>query len=86
VPALALSPPQPQPVQDVLVLRAEIPQGPPARLELYDLGGRRVRERAIEGYGVAQLVVGVSDLPAGLYVARLVQGDVARSTRVSLVP
>jgi len=60
--------------------------GAPARLELFDVGGRRVRDVALDGGGTR--VVRFDDahlLAPGLYVARLTQAARSRSTRVAIV-
>ena len=57
----------------------------PARLELFDVRGRRVRSLALEaGAGVHSASLG-SDLPPGVYVVRLTQGNLAAVARVAVV-
>lgn len=55
------------------VVAGVILNGFPARLDLFDVGGRRISAQMLEGLGAATDVVlpGSASLPAGLYFARL---------------
>ena len=58
----------------------------PATLELIDVSGRRVRERAVVGPGrqTVELAAG-SRLPPGLYIVRLTQNGQSVVKRASVV-
>lgn len=60
----------------------------PARLELLDIGGRRVASRSLDGYGRGGHVVRWSGLPPlapALYVIRLTQGAATASRLVTVL-
>lgn len=61
-----------------------LPDAAPARLELFDLAGRRVAAQAIEGGGGARELTlgGTAALPSGLYFARLISSRQAFTGRV----
>ena len=62
--------------------------GLPARLELWDVAGRRVQEQAIEtptASGALRFEPR-SGLPAGVYLLRMVQGLTSTSVRLAIVP
>jgi hypothetical protein len=71
-----------------VLLRFSLAAGGPATLELIDVSGRRVRERALEGAAggtnVVDLAVG-EGLAPGLYLARLRQGSQVRTVRVAVL-
>jgi hypothetical protein len=63
-----------------------LPSAAPARLELMDVGGRRVASREVGSLGAGRHVVDLTDgarLPAGLYLVRLTQGGASRVVRVT---
>jgi hypothetical protein len=64
------------PARGALVFACTLPAPTPARLELFDLGGRRLRSRVIEGaVGTCRVVLtGSRELPPGVAFARLSQG------------
>jgi hypothetical protein len=55
----------------------ELPGADGARLELFDLAGRRIASQAIEAGAEELTVEGTSALPSGLYIGRLVAGTQA---------
>ncbi|HYM80339.1 MAG TPA: T9SS type A sorting domain-containing protein [Candidatus Limnocylindria bacterium] len=60
----------------------------PATLELLDIAGRRVRERAVGTLGAGSHLVNLNDgspLQPGVYVVRLVQGERSLTARVSVI-
>jgi hypothetical protein len=60
----------------------------PARLEVFDLAGRRVIERDVSGFGAGRHVVrvgGAATLPPGLYLIQLTQGSRSSRTRVVIL-
>jgi hypothetical protein len=73
-PRLRLAPRSP--ATSVLAIGFELPSASPARLEVFDLAGRKVLVRSLEGQspGAHELVIGDRALPAGLYLVRLAQG------------
>lgn len=85
--ALSLAGENPARARQVL-LRFSLAAGGPATLELIDVSGRRVRERALEGAAggtnVVDLAVG-EGLAPGLYLARLRQGSQVRTVRVAVL-
>ena len=61
--------------------RFRLGAGAPATLEVLDLSGRRITRRALEGLGAGEHALELSGrLRAGVYLVRLIQGDV-RITR-----
>ena len=76
----------PNPVARDLTVRFTLAGDSPARLELLDLAGRRLRVR--EARGAGEQSVRFEDLgrmEPGLYVVRLAQGAQVRSARVAVV-
>jgi hypothetical protein len=62
-----------------------LPAAAPARLELVDVRGRMIAARDIGSLGAGRHVVdlaGERKLGAGIYVVRLTQGSLQRTTRV----
>jgi hypothetical protein len=65
-----------------------LPISAPARLELLDVGGRRVAGQEVGALGAGRHSVELSAgrrLPPGLYLARLTQGDDVRVGRVAVI-
>ena len=65
-----------------------LPSDRPARLELFDLGGRRLFAREVGSLGAGQhrFDVGAgTTLRAGMYVLRLTQGQETRSLKAVVV-
>jgi hypothetical protein len=66
----------------------ELPIGAPARLELVDVSGRKVRDREVGSLGpgvhVVDLAAGTRLAP-GIYLARLSQGADSRTARIAVV-
>jgi hypothetical protein len=65
-----------------------LPSADPAKLELFDLSGRRVAERVVGSLGAGHHVVDLAQghrLPAGLYLLRLTQGADARVARAAVL-
>jgi len=78
----------PNPVTGPLHLTMSLPNGSPARLELWDLAGRRVlkREIGVPGSGLRPLRIDeTSRLPAGVYLLRLTQEHRSMTRRFALV-
>jgi hypothetical protein len=88
--ALALEGARPNPVRGHgLVVHFALPGAAPARLELLDVSGRRLAARDVGALGPGRHDVDLAPgkgLPAGVYLLRLTQGALARSTRVAVLP
>ncbi len=85
--ALALEAPSPNPVQRDFTLAFTLPVVAPARLELFDVRGRRVASRDVGALGAGHHVARFDDAARepGVYFARLTQGATTRQTRVVVV-
>jgi hypothetical protein len=73
------------PARDRLTVALSLSHSSPARLELFDMSGRRIAERAV-ALGAGRHVVTLAEgnaLPSGMYRLRLTQG--ARSITASAV-
>ena len=79
----------PNPTSSNGIIRFSLPAAGAARLELFDLVGRRLWAREVGGLGPGDHEVRLGDgsrfLP-GLYLVRLVQGAHAAVARVAIVP
>jgi hypothetical protein len=65
-----------------------LPSSAPAELELLDVGGRRVRARAVGELGPGRHTVNLADdraVPSGIYWLRLTQGTDRQRRRVAVV-
>jgi hypothetical protein len=70
------------------LVRFSLPAAAPARLELLDVSGRRVMERAVGALGPGRHTLAFTanrSLAAGIYLIRLSQGTSVRTTRVALL-
>ena len=85
--ALALSVPNPNPSRAGFDVRFTLPDGVPARLELFDLSGRLLRAREVRGAGAGTArFERMGELRAGVYVVRLSHGSETRTARVTVLP
>ena len=76
----------PNPAAAGLRVAFTLPTAGPARLELYDVGGRLVRERTMNlGPGSHVTELGGAELAPGMYLVRLTQGGNSLSSRVSVM-
>ncbi len=76
----------PNPARGALAVRFSLPDARPARLELLDLAGRRMRSFAVAGAGThTERLEALGALAPGVYLLRLSQGGEARVTRVALI-
>ena len=69
---------QPNPAVDDVVVSFSLPSAELARLEMFDLAGRRVLEREVGSLGAGTQRLNLSHgvrLPAGVYSLRLIQGE-----------
>jgi hypothetical protein len=83
--ALALEAPSPNPSSGAVALVVTLPEARLARLEVFDLSGRRVAGRDLAGLGAGRHVVPFSEvasLPSGVYVVQLTQAGASRRTRL----
>lgn len=83
--AFAFEGPAPNPARGTLAFAVSLAPGP-ARLELFDASGRRVRARALDGAGRSQIVLDRAGLPPGIYLARLTQSARTLERRALLLP
>jgi hypothetical protein len=74
----------PNPFSERLALELSLPEAAPARLDLFDVSGRRVWSREVaKGPGEQILVVnGLRHLPPGVFLLRLMQGLDSRVIRL----
>ena len=82
--ALALAGAQPNPSRDGrLRVRLALPSGAEARLDLFDVTGRRLTARDVGALGAGQHVVDLGEgrFPPGLYLLRLTQDGITRTAR-----
>lgn len=76
----------PNPARGELTARFVLPDARPARLELLDLGGRRVRALEVRGEGPhAERLAGLGGLAPGVYVLRIAHGGTVRAMRVAVI-
>jgi hypothetical protein len=76
--------PRANPSRGDLHISLSLPDASPARLELFDLAGRRLAARDVGTFGPGSHVVTLGEgraLPPGAYVLRLTQGARALTTR-----
>jgi hypothetical protein len=86
-PALSLESTASNPARGRLVVKLSLPSAAPARVELYDLNGRRVTTRMIGAGGPATRIEdlgGAPSLRAGVYFVRLSQGHDVVTRRIAL--
>src|SRR5205085_1673604 len=78
----------PNPVQDELHVSFSLADSKAATLTLFDVSGRQLASRRVEGMGPGWHAVTLGDptnLPAGLYVLRLTQGGRSLTSRAAVV-
>lgn len=71
-----------------LRLRFSLGSGGPASLELFDVAGRRIGARALDGFGPGTHTIDLGEghrLGSGLYLVRLRQGDGTSVVRVTVL-
>jgi hypothetical protein len=79
----ALFGPQPSPVVGSLRVAFALPDSWPARLEVFDVAGRRITSREVGGLGPGRHVVPLEPrvgLPAGIYIVRLTRAGWSLTT------
>lgn len=85
--ALALAGAQPNPSRDGrLRVRLALPSGAEARLELFDVTGRRLAARDVGALGAGQHLVDLGEgrFAPGLYLLRLTQDGLTRTARAAV--
>jgi hypothetical protein len=84
--AFALGGVRPNPATRDAQVMFSLPSSGPARLELFDPAGRRVRARAwtAPAAGAQVMPLDVDGLPAGVYLLRLAQGARVATTRLAV--
>lgn len=84
--SLHMSAPRPNPARRDVAFTVTLPDDAPARAELVDLAGRRVRAEDLHGAGQHPVRFDdVGTLPAGVYFVRVSQGNRSVSDRVAIV-
>ena len=79
---------RPNPAARELDVAFSLPDASPARLEAFDLAGRRVATREVGPLGVGNHVVRLGEdcsLAPGVYLLRLTRGNSALTTRVVVI-
>jgi hypothetical protein len=79
---------RPNPASDDLAVTFSLPDAAPARLELLDLAGRRLRVTDVGGMGGGTHVVKLGEgrvLPAGMYLVRLTRGGRSLTARAVVI-
>ena len=87
-PRLALKASRPNPSPEGLRVNFGLPDGQPARLEVFNVTGRRVAAREVGGMGPGFHTVMLDErrtLPSGVYLIRLTQAGRKLTTRVVMV-
>ncbi len=84
--ALALAAPRPTPTRGALDVRCTLAGQAPARLSLFDVNGRRLRDVTLQGAGdhVVRLEA-LGALPPGVYLLQLSQGRESRTARAVIL-
>ena len=84
-PSLALAPARGNPSTGPLAIALSLRDNSPARLEVFDAGGRRVASRDVTMLGVGNHVVVLNEterLRPGVYLSRLTQGSSRKTARI----
>ena len=88
MPELSLGGARPNPATRDLAVAFALPSGAPARLEVFDLGGRRILAREVGSLGAGSHVIPLGagrPLAPGVYQLRLTQGSRAITARAVIV-
>ena len=85
--ALELEGARPNPASGALWVAFTLPDGAEARLELFDLAGRRLAAREVGTRGAGRHLLRLDDggLPSGVYWAALTRGARTLRARVAIV-
>jgi hypothetical protein len=86
--ALDLAGAEPNPARGDLMVSFSLPGPEPATLELFDLGGRRLAQQAVGGFGAGRHRARLMDgrqLPVGIYLVRLTRGDRVLEAKASVL-
>ncbi len=85
---LTLAAPAPNPATGNFTVTFSLPRAAPARLELIDVAGRSVSVSDVGSLGAGQHTVAIArsrTLRPGVYIIRLTQGWIAKTTRACLI-
>ncbi|HTM57300.1 MAG TPA: Ig-like domain-containing protein [Candidatus Udaeobacter sp.] len=90
---LVLYPPEPNPGHDAVLLRFTLPRQTTAKLEILDVGGRRLWRTSLHGLGAGNHVVPWDGtrtdgrrMTAGTYFVRIDAGAATRTTKFTWLP
>jgi hypothetical protein len=83
--AFALEGVRPNPATRASAVFLSLPDARPARLEILDVGGRRVLEKDLSGAGRHQVNLANASFPPGVYLVRLASGELSASARMVFV-
>jgi hypothetical protein len=84
-PRLKLDQPQPNPTVRGMTVSFSLPDASPARIELLDVGGRRIQTREVGSLGAGQHVMpllGDFHLAPGTYLVRLSHGSISLARKI----
>ena len=85
---LALHGPRPNPSERDLVIAFSLRDGRPAELGIFDVTGRRRWSQRVESFGPGNHILNLGRTPAlppGVYLLRIIQGDVSISSRAVIL-
>jgi hypothetical protein len=87
-PVVELAALRPNPTSGAVSVTYVATPGIPARLELWDVGGRRLQEQVIDTPASRAEISFIphSGLRPGIYLVRIVQGGASASARLAIVP
>jgi hypothetical protein len=74
----------PNPAHNALHLAFDLPTADRATIEVFDLGGRRMRTLVVAQAGHHELDIGPVDLSSGVYLVRITHAGTIRTLRVAL--
>jgi hypothetical protein len=87
-PEFLLAGPRPNPAQRGFTVAFSLPDAAAARIELFDVSGRRRLARDVGGLGAGNHVLDLAesrDLAPGVYLLRLIHGRESLSVRAAIV-
>ena len=84
VSGFSLGSPYPNPATRSVTIPFTLTRPTHATIEVWDLLGRRVRvvPAGTQALGAHEIVIGVGDLPSGIYLYRLLAGGTSRSGKM----
>src|SRR5262249_53464641 len=84
-PAFALGGAQPNPAVGDLSLAFSLLDASPARLDVFDLAGRRILSRDVGSLGAGRHLLPMGHVAPGVYVVRLTQGARSATLRAAVI-